>query len=175
MSTIQIKRGLSSNIGTLVLAIGEIAFTTDTKKVYVGVDGTTTKVMLNVDTSTFATLASPAFTGTPTATTATAGTNTTQIATTAFVATAIANLVASSPAALDTLNELATALGNDPNFATTITNALALKAPLASPTFTGSVNLPTQTAGNNTTLGATTAFVATAITNAMATIDGGTF
>lgn len=46
----------------------------------------------------------------------------------ADINTAIANLVASSPAALDTLNELAAALGNDPNFATTITNALALKA-----------------------------------------------
>lgn len=120
-------------------------------------------------------IASPSFTGTPSTPTATAGTNTTQIASTAFVVTAIANLVASAPSALDTLNELATALGNDANFSTTMTNALASKAPLASPTFTGSVNMPTQTAGNNTTLGATTAFVATAIANAIATIDGGTF
>jgi hypothetical protein len=82
-------------------------------------------------------LASPALTGTPTAPTAAAGTNTTQVATTAFVGTAVSNLVASSPAALDTLNELATALGNDASFSTTITNALAAKAPLASPTFTG--------------------------------------
>lgn len=50
-------------------------------------------------------------------------------ATTAYVLNKIAELVGSSPAALDTLNELATALGNDPNFATTITNALAGKAP----------------------------------------------
>lgn len=57
----------------------------------------------------------------------------------AQVNAAIASLVNSSPAALDTLGELATALGNDPNFATTITNSLALKAPLASPTFTGTV------------------------------------
>ena len=48
-------------------------------------------------------------------------------ATQSFVNTAISNLVASSPAVLDTLNELATALGNDPNFATTITNSLATK------------------------------------------------
>jgi hypothetical protein len=82
-------------------------------------------------------LASPALTGTPTAPTAAAGTNTTQVATTAFVGTAVSNLVASAPAALDTLNELATALGNDASFSTTITNALAAKAPLASPTFTG--------------------------------------
>lgn len=75
-----------------------------------------------------ANLASPAFTGTPTAPTATAGTNTTQLATTAFVAAAISALVDSSPAALDTLKELATALGNDANFSTTMTNALAAKA-----------------------------------------------
>jgi len=75
-----------------------------------------------------AALASPAFTGTPTAPTAAAGTNTTQVATTAFVGTAVSALVASAPAALDTLNELATALGSDANFSTTMTNALALKA-----------------------------------------------
>jgi hypothetical protein len=75
-------------------------------------------------------LDSPALTGTPTAPTASAGTNTTQVATTAFVSTAVSNLVASAPTALDTLNELATALGNDPNFATTVTNSLAGKQPL---------------------------------------------
>lgn len=75
-----------------------------------------------------AALASPTFTGTPAAPTAAPGTNSTQIATTAFIQAAISALVASSPAALDTLNELAAALGNDANFATTITNALALKA-----------------------------------------------
>ena len=77
-------------------------------------------------------LASPALTGTPTAPTAAQTVNNTQIATTAFVKSAIAALVASSPAALDTLNELAAALGNDPNFATTMTNALAGKQPLDS-------------------------------------------
>ena len=75
-------------------------------------------------------LDSPALTGTPTAPTAAAGTNNTQIATTAFVRMAVAALVNSSPAALDTLQELAAALGNDPNFATTMTNALANKQPL---------------------------------------------
>lgn len=75
-------------------------------------------------------LASPGFTGTPTAPTAVTGTNTTQLATTAFVQAAVAALVASSPAALNTLNELAAALGDDPNFATTMTNALAGKQPL---------------------------------------------
>lgn len=73
-------------------------------------------------------LASPALTGAPTAPTAAAGTNTAQLATTAFVRAALAALVDSSPAALDTLNELAAALGDDPNFAATMTAALAGKA-----------------------------------------------
>ncbi|HBB3153609.1 TPA: phage tail protein [Escherichia coli] len=75
-------------------------------------------------------LSSPALTGTPTATTAAQSVNNTQIATTAFVKSAIAAMVGSAPAALDTLNELAAALGNDPNFATTMLNALAGKQPL---------------------------------------------
>lgn len=120
-------------------------------------------VVLKGQVDAKAPLASPALTGTPTAPTATAGTNTTQVATTAFVASAVAALVAASPAALDTLNELATALGNDANFATTMTNALAAKAPLASPTFTGTPSAPTATAGTNTTQVATTAFVAAAL------------
>ncbi|EOW5500694.1 tail fiber protein [Escherichia coli O141,141ab,141ac:H29] len=72
---------------------------------------------------------SPNLTGTPTAPTATKGTNNTQIASTAFVMAAIAALVDSSPDALNTLNELAAALGNDPNFATTVIDALAGKQP----------------------------------------------
>ena len=75
----------------------------------------------------YAPKASPTFTGTPKAPTAAAGNNSTQLATTAFVQATIAALVDSSPGALDTLNELAKALGNDPNFATTMTNALAGK------------------------------------------------
>ena len=78
----------------------------------------------------YAPLASPALTGKPTAPTAVQASNDTQLATTAFVKAALAALVASSPKALDTLNELAAALGNDPNFATTMTNALAGKQPL---------------------------------------------
>lgn len=65
-------------------------------------------------------------------------------ATPADVTTAVANVVGAAPAALDTLNELAAALGNDASFATTVTNALAAKAPLASPTFTGTVSGITQ-------------------------------
>ncbi|KAB3397835.1 phage tail protein, partial [Escherichia coli] len=81
------------------------------------------------ETNKKAPLNSPALTGTPTTPTARQGTNNTQIANTAFVMAAIAALVDSSPDALNTLNELAAALGNDPNFATTMTNALASKQP----------------------------------------------
>ncbi|MBM1978246.1 hypothetical protein JQW35_13060 [Sulfitobacter pseudonitzschiae] len=73
-------------------------------------------------------LASPTLTGTPTVPTATPGTNTTQIANTAFVKAALDNLLAGAPGALDTLNELAAAIGDDADFAGTITAALALKA-----------------------------------------------
>jgi len=90
-------------------------------------------------------LSSPTFTGIPVAPTAASGTNTTQIATTEFVITAINGVIDAAPGALDTLNELAAALGDDANFATTITGAIALKAPLANPTFTGTVTLPNST------------------------------
>ena len=92
--------------------------------------------------STYAPLASAALTGTPTAPTAAASTNTTQLATTAFVRAEVAALVNSAASTLDTLGEIATALGNDANFSTTLTTNLGLKAPLASPTFTGTVTLP---------------------------------
>jgi hypothetical protein len=72
-------------------------------------------------------LASPALTGTPTAPTAAVGTNTTQIATMAALKAGLDALVAAAPGALDTLDELAAALGDDPNFATTILNAIAAK------------------------------------------------
>ena len=89
--------------------------------------------------------ASPAFTGVPTAPTATAGTNTTQIATTQYVRTEVANLVNSAPGALDTLDELAAALGDDASFASTVTASIGLKAPLDSPAFTGTVTGITKT------------------------------
>ena len=87
-------------------------------------------------------LASPALTGTPTAPTATAGTNNTQVATTAYTDTAIANLVDGAPALLNTLNELAFAIADDASFATTLTTSVGLKAPIESPTFTGTVTIP---------------------------------
>lgn len=112
-------------------------------------------------------LASPALTGTPTAPTATAGNNSQQLANTQFVMTAIAALVNSSPGALDTLSELAAALGNDPNFATTMLNALAAKAPLASPALTGKPTAPTAPQVSNDTQLATTEFVTRAVAPAL--------
>lgn len=81
--------------------------------------------------SQYAPKASPQFTGTPKAPTATAGNNSTQLANTAFVQAALAGLVGSAPAALDTLKELADAMGNDPHFSATVLNALAGKMDIA--------------------------------------------
>ncbi|MBS2294393.1 phage tail protein [Salmonella enterica subsp. enterica serovar Typhimurium] len=108
-------------------------------------------------------LASPAFTGIPTAPTASQGANSTQIANTAFVKAAITTLINGAPGTLDTLKEIAAAINNDPNFSTTINNALALKAPLASPALTGVPTAPTAAQGTNNTQIATTAYVRAAI------------
>lgn len=93
---------------------------------------------------------SPTFIGIPTVPTAASGTNNDQIASTQFVRTEIANLVDSAPAALDTLNELAAALGDDANFSTTVTNSLAAKANLSGAIFSGSVTIPSGTGNFNT-------------------------
>lgn len=81
------------------------------------------------------------------------------------ISTAIAALVDSSPATLDTLNELAAALGDDPSFATTVMNAIAAKAGLASPAFTGEPTAPTPALFDNGTSLATTAFVQRSLGN----------
>ena len=83
---------------------------------------------INQDRTGYAHKASPAFTGIPTAPTAAAGTNNTQIATTEFVKTAIAALVGSAPAALDTLEELARALAGDANLKATLLAEIGEKA-----------------------------------------------
>lgn len=76
-------------------------------------------------------LASPALTGVPTAPTAVPGTNTTQLATTAFTIAAVNALIDAAPGTLDTLNEIAAALGDDPNFAATMTTSIAAKLAIA--------------------------------------------
>lgn len=111
----------------------------------------------------YAPKASPALTGTPTAPTATAGNNSTQLANTAFVRAALVAVIGGAPTTLDTLKEIATAINNDPNFSATINNALALKAPLASPAMTGTPTAPTAAQTVNNTQIATTAFVKSAI------------
>lgn len=148
-NTIQHKRKTTAGAPALgQLAIGEICFVVPDNALYWKKDagtlvgpivvagggawGTITGTLSN-QTDLQAALdakapnASPTFTGTPAAPTAAGGTNTTQLATTAFVQAAISALVAAAPGALDTLNELAAALGNDANFASTVTAALATK------------------------------------------------
>ena len=115
------------------------------------VDGVTSAIQTQLDAklatataaSTYAPLASPALTGVPTAPTAAANTNTTQIATTAYVQTEIADLIAAAPGALDTLDELAAALGDDAAFSTTVTNSIATKLPLAGGTMSGAIAMGT--------------------------------
>ena len=136
--------GTVAGITNTMVGLGSVDNTEDSAKPV----STATQTALDLK----APLASPALTGVPTAPTATAGTATTQVATTQFVGTAVSNLVASSPAALDTLNELATALGNDANFSTTVTNNLAAKAPLASPALTGTATVVNLTASGTVTL-----------------------
>lgn len=86
---------------------------------------------LNDDLQLKANRHNPTFTGTVKAPTPASDSNDTSVSTTAWVRQAIAELVDSSPETLDTLSEIAAALGNDPNFAATITNQLAGKQPLS--------------------------------------------
>jgi hypothetical protein len=97
---------------------------------------------ITVDTSVIAALNSPTLTGTPLAPTAANTTNNTQIATTAYVKTVIGDLINSAPATLDTLGEIATSLANNASLSSSLTSSIALKAPLADPTFTGTVTIP---------------------------------
>ncbi len=99
--------------------------------------GVTSAIQTQLNTK--AAIASPTFTGTPAAPTASTGTNTTQVATTAFVQTEVTALVDSAPGTLNTLNELAAALGDDASFSTTVTNSIATKLPLAGGTMTGAL------------------------------------
>ena len=92
--------------------------------------------------SGFATLASPDLTGVPTAPTAISSTNTTQIATTAYVKSVVSDLTNGASAAYDTLKELQDLMVADDTATTALTTLVGTKAPIASPTFTGTVTIP---------------------------------
>jgi len=143
--------------GVATISANSVALGTDTTGDYVSslVAGTGITLANNsgegatptitVNTSVIAALDSPTLTGTPLAPTAANTTNNTQIATTAYVKTVIGDLINSAPAALDTLGEIATSLANNESLSSTLTSSIALKAPLANPTFTGTVTLPDNT------------------------------
>jgi hypothetical protein len=103
----------------------------------------TVATLTGSQTLTNKTLTSPVISTISNTGTLTLPTSTGTVALTSDITTAINNLVDGAPGALDTLNELAAALGDDASYASTITTALGLKAPLADPTFTGTATIPT--------------------------------
>ena len=124
--------GTVSGIDKTMVGLNNVDNTTDLNKPI------STLVQTALDLK--ATLASPTFTGTVNAPTVISSNNSTNVATTAYVKAVVGDLIASAPGTLDTLKEIADALGNDPNLSGTLTTSIALKAPLASPTFTGTVS-----------------------------------
>lgn len=128
-----------------------------------------TKSYVDIADSLKASIASPTFTGTVTLPSTTITSNL-QAATKAYVDTSVSNLVNSAPATLNTLNELAAALGDDASFSTNVTALIAAKAPTESPTFTGTVTLPS-TAITNNLQAVTKAYVDTQLSSAT---SGGT-
>ena len=144
ISTAKLALSLTdSNIRSLFSVLGSGSYDNSTGIITVtggvtsvgGATGTVSNAQIAsaiISTGTFANIASPTFTGTPQAPTAVAGTSNTMIATTSFVTTAVNNLIDSAPAALNTLNELAAAFGNDNNFSATVITQLGNKANTAS-------------------------------------------
>ena len=132
--------GVGTDTLTFAGTSNEIETTVSNNQIQIGlpstVSGLTTVNATNLQGALAGTIAS-----TTTAVTQAASDNTTKVATTAYVNTALANLVDSAPAALDTLNELAAAMGDDANFSTTVTNSIATKLALAGGTMTGNLDL----------------------------------
>jgi hypothetical protein len=120
-SELNILDGVTASTSEINLLDGATVTTTEINYL----SGATSNVQAQLNDK--APLASPALTGTPTAPTKTAGTNSNAIATTAYVDGAVSSLVDSAPDLLNTLNELAAAIGDDANFATTLANSVALK------------------------------------------------
>jgi hypothetical protein len=145
--------GTSISWGTTLFRVQSNGFQYKGNNIYhVGNKPTASDVGLgNVTNESKSTMFSgAALTNNPTAPTQSAGNNSTRIATTAFVTTAVSNLVDTAPENLNTLNELAAALGDDQNFSTTVTNSIATKMPLAGGTFTGAVTGTKFKLNNNT-------------------------
>ncbi|EOK1911517.1 phage tail protein [Citrobacter portucalensis] len=113
--------------------------------------------------SKLAPLESPSLTGTPTVPTAEQSEVDFRVANTAFVAQAIAILKGGVAVNLNTLNKIARAINNDPDFFTSISSALNLKAPLDSPSMTGTPTVPTAKQTEIDLRVANTAFVAQAL------------
>lgn len=127
------------------------------------------QTLTDIQNASVGILSNAALTGIPTAPTAPAGTNTTQIATTAYVTssvnTAVSAVIDAAPTALNTLNELAAALNDDANFASSIATSLAGKVSL-----NGSEVLTNKTiSGSSNTL---TNIPNSALTNSSITING---
>ena len=137
--------GTVSGITKAMVDLGNVDNTSDANKPV----STATQTALDLK----APLASPALTGTPTAPTAAAGNNSTQVATTAYADAAVASLVDGAPALLNTLNELAAAISDDANFATTLTTSVGEKVSKAGDTMTGLLVLSADPSAN---LGAAT-------------------
>ena len=137
--------GTVSGVTATHVGLGNVDNTSDANKPV----STATQTALDLKANP----ASPALTGTPTAPTAAAGNNSTQVATTAYADAAIASLVDGAPALLNTLNELAAAISDDENFATTLTTSVGTKVSKAGDTMTGLLVLSADPSAN---LGAAT-------------------
>ena len=129
---------IGSDTLTFAGTSNEVETTVSNNQIQIGlpstISGLTTVSATNLQGALAGTVASAT-----TGTTQAASDNSTKLATTAYVTTAVSNLVDSAPGALNTLNELAAALGDDANFSTTVTNSIATKLPLAGGTLTGNV------------------------------------
>ena len=124
--------GTVSGITKTMVGLGSVDNTTDAAKPV----STATQTALDLK----APLASPALTGIPTAPTAISSTNTTQIATTEYVKSVVSDLTNGAGAAYDTLKELQDLMVADDTASAALTTLVGTKAPLASPTFTGTVS-----------------------------------
>jgi len=135
LSTANISQNLlvskDASLNGNLYVVGDATFT---NRMFVGSTISEGGVLLS---NKYATIASPGFTGTPTAPTASSSTNTTQIATTEFVTTKIDNVINNAPNNLNTLKALATAVNSDPSFSYSVLSQLAGKVSISNPSFIG--------------------------------------